>query len=67
MLAKSDQELLRSARDQILDVPDVPVTLGTLATPLAQLSQLALPDDDFRWSQGDKRESNQWGAIANRL
>jgi hypothetical protein len=38
MLAKSDQELLRSARDQILDVPDVPVTLGTLATPLGDSS-----------------------------
>jgi hypothetical protein len=38
MLAKSDQELLRSARDQILDVPDVPVTRGMLATPLGDSS-----------------------------
>jgi hypothetical protein len=38
MLAKSDQELLRSARDQIFDVPDVPVAVGTLATPLGDSS-----------------------------
>lgn len=33
-LAKSDQELLRNARDQIVDIPDVPVTFGPLAVPL---------------------------------
>jgi hypothetical protein len=33
-LAKADQELLRSARDQILDVPDVHVFPGSLAVPL---------------------------------
>jgi hypothetical protein len=34
-LAKADQELLRKARDQVVDVPDVRVTRGSLAVPLA--------------------------------
>jgi Nucleotidyl transferase AbiEii toxin, Type IV TA system len=34
-LAKADQELLRKARDQVVDVPDVRVTRGSLAIPLA--------------------------------
>jgi hypothetical protein len=34
---------------------------------LAQLSQLALSNVDFRGVQACKSESNQWGARANRL
>jgi hypothetical protein len=34
-LAKADQEVLRKARDQVVDVPDVHVTHGSLAVPLA--------------------------------
>jgi hypothetical protein len=33
-LAKSDQELLRNARDQVIDVPEVNVSVGPLAVPL---------------------------------
>jgi hypothetical protein len=33
-LAKSDQELLRNARDQVIDVPEVHVSVGPLAVPL---------------------------------
>ena len=34
---------------------------------LAQLSQLALSNDDFRWVQACKGESNQWEAPQNWL
>jgi hypothetical protein len=34
MLAKTDQELLRKARDRVVEVPDVHVTPGPLAIPL---------------------------------
>ena len=34
---------------------------------LAQLSQLAPFYDDFRGVQADNSESDQWGAIVNRL
>ncbi|MET0720582.1 MAG: hypothetical protein ABWY64_07080 [Tardiphaga sp.] len=30
-LAKADQDLLRSARDQVIEVPDVQIIPGTLA------------------------------------
>jgi hypothetical protein len=41
---------------------------GAAATwPLAQLSQLALSNGDFRWLHGCKSESKQWGAMVNRL
>ena len=30
-LAKADQDLLRNARDQVIEVPDVQITPGTLA------------------------------------
>ena len=33
-LAKTDRELLRSARDRVLEVPEVFVTPGSLAVPL---------------------------------
>jgi len=35
-LAKADQELLRNARDRVIDVPDVRVTPGSLAVPLGE-------------------------------
>jgi hypothetical protein len=35
-LAKSDQELLRRARDEVVEVPDVPVTFGPLAVPIGE-------------------------------
>lgn len=34
-LANSDQELLRKARDKVIDLPDVPVTFGSLAVPIS--------------------------------
>jgi hypothetical protein len=33
-LSKADQELLRNARDRVVDVPDVAVTSGSLSVPL---------------------------------
>jgi hypothetical protein len=33
-LSKADQRLLRNARDQVVEVPEVHVTSGSLATPL---------------------------------
>jgi hypothetical protein len=38
-LAKADQELLRKARDQVVDVPDVLITIGSLAVPLGECDE----------------------------
>jgi hypothetical protein len=39
-LAKSDQELLRNARDQVIDVPEVNVSVGPLGDRTADDSTL---------------------------
>jgi hypothetical protein len=33
-LARNDQDLLRNARDRVVDVPEILVTSGSLAVPL---------------------------------
>ena len=40
-LAKADQELLRNARDRVMDIPEIRVTPGSLAVPLGGRDEAA--------------------------
>jgi hypothetical protein len=47
-LPKADQELLRNTRDQVLEVPDVQLTSGTLAIQIDKCTQVDTPKSSGR-------------------